>query len=327
MSHLHTLSPLGEHALGPRRPWLLHLAQALALAPVLAASPAPPLPSPAATLALVEGHGPVRDRLLLLPGPVVGGLQLGLPALAELDGAAGPALLEALFSRPGAPDAGPPPRLGEAGVLFAEGSGAYRLRGPFRDEELQEHWLARGCEWTPRDDGGGFFDGPETWGVVGAQLVVGAWGARPRRAWLGELDGRGRRVHALAEVRPGELLRVWARADLGWGEGAVPLVDLAPRVPGPAPVGLERVGVRWRRHEEGVRQCLWLEPRRARDLDELGEWVRMLWPGAADAEVRRRRSLVEACWVEGAGSSRERLRGWAPRVAAWIAGDPYRAVQ
>lgn len=281
----------------------------------------------AASLVLVDGHQRTRDRVLLLPNRVVGGLQLAVPALEELVPGGGLALVEALFVRPGAPGGEAPPRLTEAGLLFAEGGGAYRLRGPFRDGELQAFWEDRGCRWRPRDDGGGFYDSDETWGVSAPGMVLGSWGPRVRRAWVGELDGRGRRVARLAEVRPGEVLRAWVAADQGWGQGAVPLADLAPRVPGPRPVALERVGVRWRRHDGGVRQCLWLAPRRTRDLEELGEWMRMLWPGPAEAAVRRREDMVEACWVEPSARAAVRLEEWIPRVVTWISGDPYRSVQ
>ena len=317
----------GETALGPRRPWLLRLAQALALAPVLAAAPPAPDALPAATLILVDGHRGTRERLVLRPGRPVGGLQYSLPALRGLVPGAADALTEAFFARPGVPHGEAPPRLGEASLLFAEGSGAYRLRGAFRDQELEEYWQDRGCLWEPRGDGGGYFESPETWGVVAPGLVVGAWGPRPRRAWLGELDGRGRRVEKLREVRPGEVLRAWARGDEAWGAGAVPLADLAPVVPGPRPVRLERVGVRWRRHDDGVRQCLQLTPARGRDQEALAEWVRMLWDGPDDASVRRRGAQVEACWVEPGAVAAGRLREWLPRVTAWIGGDPYRAVQ
>jgi hypothetical protein len=239
----------------------------------------------------------------------------------------GSALVEALFLRPGAAGGEVPPRLQEASVLFAEGAGAYRLRGPFREEEVEEFWRMRGCRWEPRGDGGGFFESRETWGVAAPGLMAGAWGPRPRRAWVGELDGRGRRLIRLAEVRPGEILRTWVRAGRGWGVGHVPLADLAPRIPGPRPVELESAGVRWRVHEQGVRQCLRLAPQRTRDLEELAEWVRMLWPGPQGAEVRRRDDLVEACWVEPRERAAARLEPWLTRVAAWIGGDPYRAVQ
>ncbi len=279
-----------------------------------------------ASLVRIEGDRTLEDRLLLLPVETTGGLRFARRSLDLLFPTLSDDLLRAFFLRESEEDTPVPPGVRSASFHFGEGGGAFRLQGTFSGNEVERYWEEQGLRWGPQGGYGRTLEGEDVWGWQQENLLYGGWGLRAEQVWMGELNGRGRRLYSLKSSPRQEALSIWAQGSLVRRADVQALSGL-PESSLPGTLG--RVEVSLRCPSRDSAQYRWkvrLIPKDPRLLEELGDWLRMLWNTSELAQVRKLGPAIELLWEESPRFTRLRLETWSQLFLRWMRGDAYRSL-